>query len=312
MLLILNDSLLNSLILMINKHFPSVFVTLLLTLSGLSFQIKEASIKPMSAVAQSASCDTKIRAENFSLRVGSSTGINLRSNRQLDARTNKTVAYNATINFDGWGYGQSVNDLWNGKPDAIWLRLKERTDGQERWVPSAYMIGYPPSKPPTQPNCTSSFTMSDYYQRLYGHTQASSSRGFATHKAIDSNSNKSPYEVRALIGGEVKTVKNGQVVQNPVNLTTYTCQNNSAASNGTIEIWNPDLQQTYLYLHFQTNSIRVKPGDKVNPGDVIGIEGTTGCSTNRHTHVGVNSGKEDPLVALGTARSIGVIDKKYK
>lgn len=140
---------------MINKYSASIFVTLLLTLSGLSFQVKEASIQPMSAVAQSTSCDTKIRAENFSLRVGSSTGINLRSNRQLDARTNKNVAYNATVNFDGWAYGQSVNDLWNGKPDALWYRLKERVDGQERWVPSAYMVGYPPSKPPTQPNCTS-------------------------------------------------------------------------------------------------------------------------------------------------------------
>jgi len=298
---------------MINKHSASIFVTLLLTLSGLGIQIKKASIQPMSAVAQTASCDTKIRAENFSLRVGSSTGINLRSNRQLDARTNKNVAYNATINFDGWAYGQSVNDLWNGKPDAIWFRLKERTDGQERWVPSAYMVGYPPSKPPTQPNCTSSkFTMSDYYQRLYGHTQAASSRGFDAHKAIDSNSNKAPYEVRALIGGEVRTVKEGKVVPNPVNLTTYKCINNSANFNSTVEIWNPDLQQTYLYLHFQTNTIRVKKGDKVNPGDVIAIEGSTGCSTNRHTHVGVNNGKEDPLVALGTAKSRGVIDKKYK
>ncbi|MGB5963587.1 MAG: CHAP domain-containing protein [Coleofasciculaceae cyanobacterium] len=137
------------------KHSVSIFaLTSILTLSGLGIQIKKASIQPMSAVAQSASCDGKIRSENFSLRVGSSTGINLRSNRQLDARTNKNVAYNATINLDGWAYGQSVNDLWNGKPDAIWFRLQERIDGQERWVPSAYMIGYPPSKPPTQPNCT--------------------------------------------------------------------------------------------------------------------------------------------------------------
>lgn len=299
---------------MITKHSASIFfLTSLLTVSGLGMPIQNPTIQFMSAVAQNASCDTKIRSENFSRRVGSSIGINLRSDRRLAARTDKNVAYNAIIDFDGWAYGESVNDLWNGKPDALWFRLKERTNGQERWVPSAYMVGYPPSNPPTQPNCNGQkLTMSEYYQRLYGHTQASTSRGFDTHKAIDSTSTKSPYEVRALIGGEVRTVKNGTIVPNPVNLTTYTCQNNSAAYNGTVEIWNPDLKQTYLYLHFQTDSIRVKKGDKVNPGDVIAIEGSTGCSTGRHTHVGVNSGKQDPLVALGTARSRGFLDKKYK
>jgi len=41
------------------------------------------------------------------------------------------------------------NDLWNGKPDALWYKIR----GQERWVPSAYMVGFPPSRPSTQPNC---------------------------------------------------------------------------------------------------------------------------------------------------------------
>jgi len=155
------------------------------------------------------------------------------------------------------------------------------------------------------------FTMTEYYQRLYGHTQASYSRGFDTHKAIDSTSQKAPYNVRALVGGEVRNVKNGQEVQNPVT-STYNCQNNSANYNGTVEIWNPDLQRTFTYLHSATNSIRVKPGDKVNPGDIIETEGSTGCSTGRHTHVSVNLGAEDPLVTLGNARSRGILDKNYR
>ena len=128
----------------------AIALTSILTLSGVGVSIHKASIQAMSAVAQTSSCDTKVRQENFSLRVGSSTGINLRSDRRLDARTNQNVAYNQIVDFDGWGYGQSVNDLWRGKPDALWFKLK----GQDRWVPSAYMIGYPPSKPPIQPNCS--------------------------------------------------------------------------------------------------------------------------------------------------------------
>ncbi|WP_082218242.1 M23 family metallopeptidase [Kamptonema formosum] len=122
----------------------------LLTLGGLGVSLQKAGIKPMPAVAQTASCDASIRTEYFSRRVGSSNGINLRSDRRLDARTSQNVAYNQMVEFDGWAYGQSVNDLWTGKPDALWYKLKN----QNLWVPSAYMIGYPPSNPPIQPNCS--------------------------------------------------------------------------------------------------------------------------------------------------------------
>lgn len=162
------------------------------------------------------------------------------------------------------------------------------------------------------------FTMTEYYQRLYGHTQAASYRDFYKdypHQAIDSNVvGNASKAVRALVGGEVKNVKPGKVVQNPY--SNGKCQNNSEASNGTVEIWNPALQRTFTYLHFATNSIPVKNGDKVNPGDIIGIEGSTGCSTAPHTHLQVSvpnsTKKEDPLVTLGNARSQGILDKKYR
>jgi murein DD-endopeptidase MepM/ murein hydrolase activator NlpD len=118
------------------------------TASAIGLGIKQASIQPLEAVAQ-ASCDTRVRNESFSLRVGATAGINLRSDRRLSARTNQNLAFNQMVNFDAWGYGESVNDLWNGKPDALWYKLR----GQERWVPSAYMVGFPPSRPSTQPNC---------------------------------------------------------------------------------------------------------------------------------------------------------------
>lgn len=119
------------------------------TASAIGLGIKQASIQPLEAVAQAASCDTRVRNESFSLRVGATAGINLRSDRRLSARTNQNIAFNQMVDFDAWGYGESVNDLWNGKPDALWYKIR----GQERWVPSAYMVGFPPSRPSIQPNC---------------------------------------------------------------------------------------------------------------------------------------------------------------
>jgi murein DD-endopeptidase MepM/ murein hydrolase activator NlpD len=119
------------------------------TASAIGLGIKQASIQPLEAVAQ-ASCDTRVRNESFPLRVGATAGINLRSDRRLSARTNQNIAFNQMVNFDAWGYGESVNDLWNGKPDALWYKIR----GQESWVPSAYMVGFPPSRPSTQPNCS--------------------------------------------------------------------------------------------------------------------------------------------------------------
>jgi hypothetical protein len=91
--------------------------------------------------------DGTIHSVNFSGKVGSPVGINLRLDRRLDASSLEHVPYNATLNFDGWAYGQTVNDIWTGDPDALWFKVS----GQNRWVPSAYINGYPPSKPPLQP-----------------------------------------------------------------------------------------------------------------------------------------------------------------
>lgn len=137
--------------------------TSFITLSGLDIKVQNLSLQPIVVVAQTA-CNSQFRTEYFSLRVGSTTGINLRPDRNLNARTNQNVAYNQLVDFDGWAYGQSVNDLWTGKPDALWYKLKN----QNLWVPSAYMVGYPPSKPPVQPNCsTSTPTQPDFSLRVY-------------------------------------------------------------------------------------------------------------------------------------------------
>ena len=94
-------------------------------------------------------CTSIIHPEEFSGIVGPPIGVNIRSDRRLDARTSKNVSPGVTLDFNGWAYGESVEDIWTGKQDALWFRLSE----ENLWVPSAYIAGYPPGPPPLQPNC---------------------------------------------------------------------------------------------------------------------------------------------------------------
>lgn len=52
-----------------------------------------------------------------------------------------------------------------------------------------------------------------------------------------------------------------------------------------------------LYCHMSPNTILVKSGDHVEQGQVIGITGSSGCSTGSHLHFGMTSNgvKVDPL-----------------
>jgi murein DD-endopeptidase MepM/ murein hydrolase activator NlpD len=52
----------------------------------------------------------------------------------------------------------------------------------------------------------------------------------------------------------------------------------------------------------------------INPGDIIGIEGSTGYSTGRHAHLEVHhNGKiENSLDTLEIALSNGILDKIYR
>ena len=54
---------------------------------------------------------------------------------------------------------------------------------------------------------------------------------------------------------------------------------------------------TTLYAHMTRGSRKVKEGDVVSAGQVIGLVGTTGLSTGNHLHLTltINGKKEDPL-----------------
>jgi murein DD-endopeptidase MepM/ murein hydrolase activator NlpD len=82
--------------------------------------------------------------------------------------------------------------------------------------------------------------------------------------------------------------------------------------NAEVVIWNEDLQRSFTYLHF--SQVNVTEGQMINPGDIIGIEGSTGYSTGRHAHLEVHhNGKiENSLDTLEIALSNGILDKIYR
>jgi surface antigen len=84
------------------------------------------------------------RQANFSAWVMSSNGITLRNSPRLGDRSNQGVRFRQNLNFDGWTYGETVNDLQLGNPDARWYKIA----GTNLWVPSAYVNGNAPNSRP--------------------------------------------------------------------------------------------------------------------------------------------------------------------
>ncbi len=84
------------------------------------------------------------RQVNFPAWVMSSNGITLRNSPRLGDRSNQMVGFRQNLNFDGWTYGEVVNDLQVGTPDARWYKIA----GTNFWVPSAYVNGNAPNSRP--------------------------------------------------------------------------------------------------------------------------------------------------------------------
>ncbi len=85
----------------------------------------------------------------FTSIIWSDNGVNLRNSTNLSDRSDLNVAFNETLTFNAWIYGEAVPDLTTGELDAIWYRIN--VDGTDYWVPSAYTNGYPPGNPPLLP-----------------------------------------------------------------------------------------------------------------------------------------------------------------
>jgi uncharacterized protein YgiM (DUF1202 family) len=82
--------------------------------------------------------------ESFSGWVMPSIGVALRNSQRHEDRSGLAEPYRKTLSFDAWTYGERVTDYQLGTPDELWYRLA----GTNYWVPSAYIYGYPGSRPP--------------------------------------------------------------------------------------------------------------------------------------------------------------------
>lgn len=125
--------------------------------------------------------------------------------------------------------------------------------------------------------------------------------GYSNHHGIDFiNANGGACEVTAIADGEVVYIQDGVKGYNEV----YSAGNfvKLRHENGYFS----------RYLHLALNSIKVKVGDKVKAGQVLGMEGGTGyCIPAEavHLHFDINNGRGyvDPLPYLTGEMSFGVI-----
>lgn len=102
--------------------------------------------------------------------------------------------------------------------------------------------------------------------------------------------------VRAVMGG---WVINSRIITDPANKTSEWGEY--------VSIWGDDNRATY-YCHLESRAVQA--GKRVEQGDIIGIEGTTGRSTGIHLHFELrdSAGKQlDPCAYLGIENRVGYI-----
>lgn len=102
-------------------------------------------------------------------------------------------------------------------------------------------------------------------------------------------------EIRAVADGVVVDVENAMPEEVPGKLpATVTAQ--TAAGNHVVQDLGSG--RFALYAHMQTGSVRVKPGDRVQRGQVLGLLGNSGNTDAPHLHFHVMDGPS-PLDANG-------------
>ena len=87
--------------------------------------------------------DSDIMTVSFS-GISAPGGVNVRSGRGTNFSLVRSIGGNQRISFDAWGFGQTVNDLWIGRPDQRWYRIA----GTNTWVASAVVNGNAPGSRP--------------------------------------------------------------------------------------------------------------------------------------------------------------------
>ncbi|MBX7108905.1 MAG: peptidoglycan DD-metalloendopeptidase family protein [Chitinophagales bacterium] len=98
--------------------------------------------------------------------------------------------------------------------------------------------------------------------------------------AIDmhGDSGDNEYNIVAAASGWIRAISDGHTQQ-------CTCKNGDNCDNNYVWIEHPNGEWTkYTHVRYHTASDLHDEGDWVNVGNVIGIEGTVGCSTGDHCH----------------------------
>ena len=116
----------------------------------------------------------------------------------------------------------------------------------------------------------------------------------ANHRAIDIVANdRSETNIIALESGTVETVVNN--VKGPNH------KSKGLATYGNFAKIKQNNGKTALYAHMKYGSVRVKKGEYIEKGTVIGTIGETGNAYGKHLHLEIqneNNVKENPIITL--------------
>jgi len=146
------------------------------------------------------------------------------------------------------------------------------------------------------------------YHRMtldYGNTYSDGS----FHKGIDLTGNTEVdggYDyILAFADGIVTSVKNN---------FTGTTKNTGTAGMGNYVIIDHGNGYKTRYMHMTKGSVRVKAGQKVKAGEIIGYMGSTGNSTGLHLHFDISLGGKyiDPKPFLYGSKTIFAEGESYK
>jgi murein DD-endopeptidase MepM/ murein hydrolase activator NlpD len=263
-----------------------------------------------------------------SVGVDTNYGIRLRTDTSLNA-PGEGVTHDSQIEFDGWKYGEAVQDrtVANGQMDALWYRIK----GTNYWIPSAFINGYPPGyKPPVSSggNNGSGNVGTDITTPLNSNpTEANPLRGFihplgnskiqpSQGNSTGSHVDRAAYSIDfpANIGTPVSAMRQGKVVAvRDIYPDTGGGSDKANAFNYVLIEHDNGYRSAYIHLQQGFNSrVGLKVGDTVKAGQTIGYSGNSGWSTGPHLHVEVHRaaaggylGQTVPFVIGGGAAGDG-------
>jgi murein DD-endopeptidase MepM/ murein hydrolase activator NlpD len=280
----------------LNKIKSGVGILILTSLHGVSTLVTSIALPNSgTAIAQTVSCGG-VRSVNFSGKAAPE-GVNIRAGAGTNFQIVGWLNPNQNYNFDGYTYGEKVNDRWTNQPDYRWYKLA----GQSAYVASAVINGNAPGSTALPPsNCVTSGSLhnnpttsnplrgfSNPLPAIYGITQAPG--GSFSHKdqgayAIDFATPKIGTSVFAMRAGKIIRVVDGYPdtggdIRN-INRVNYVAIEHE---NGYVS----------LYLHLQqgfSGKAGVQVGNTVNAGSLIGYSGNSGFSNAQHLHVEVDKG----------------------